>query len=196
MATLTLPSSPAPNGMTIDLVKNGNVLTSALGSDDQAIYRNNARYALTFMMPAFSYVQSMEWDDLFAIGDLVVMKVHQPGFDTGTPGTPRVNGAGQIGTSLIVDGLNAGYQVRKGQFFTLTTQGRRFLYRAAASVTANGSGQATIVVRTPLRRPPSDNDVIEMANPVIEGFITDLGEYTVDTDRLVKGLRFTIKERA
>lgn len=196
MATLTLPSSPAPNGMTIDLVKNGNVLTSALGSDDQAIYRNNARYALTFYLPPFSYVESMAWDDLFAIGDLVVMKVHQPGLVIGTPGTSRINGAGQVGTSPIVDGFSPGYVVRKGQFGSLTTQGRRFLYRASAASTANGSGQATLSVRTPLRRPPSDNDPIDFANPVIEGFITDLGEYTVDTDRLVKGLRFTIKERA
>ena len=196
MATLTLPSSPAPNAMGIELVRNGNVLTSALGSDDQAVLRNNARYALTFSMPAFSYVESMAWDDLMNIADLVVMKVHQPGLVIGAPGAVRVNGGGQAGTSLIVDGLTPGYVVRKGQFFTLTTAGRRFLYRTSAAVTANGSGQATLTVRTPLRRPPSDNDVIDMANPVIEGFITDLGEYTVDTDRLVKGLRFTVKERA
>lgn len=193
MAVLVLPTVPAPANMGIALISAKNVLAPAFGDGEQELLRKGSRYALTFQMPPMRYVTSMDWDDLMAEGDTVVMKVHQPGFDTGAPGTPRVNGAGQSGTTLIVDGLTNGYVIRKGQFLSVITQGRRFLYRAKASVTVSG-GAATVPLRTMLRFPPADNDVVEIAQPVIEGFVRDLGEWSVGVDRLV-GLQFTVRER-
>lgn len=193
MAVLILPTDPAPSNMVIGLVTAKNTLAPAFGDGEQELVRKGSRYALTFQMPPMSYVTSMDWDDLMAEGDTVVMKVHQPGFDTGAPGTPRVNGAGQSGSSLVIDGLTNGYVIRKGQFLSVVTSGRRFLYRARSSVTAS-DGSATVPLRTMLRFPPSDNDVVEIAQPMIEGFVRDLGEWSVGVNRLV-GLQFTVRER-
>ena len=193
MAVLVLPTDPAPANMGIAMITAKNVLAPAFGDGEQELLRKGSRYALTFQMPPMRYVTSMDWDDLMAEGDTVVMKVHQPGFNTGAPGTPRVNGAGQSGSSLAIDGLTNGYVIRKGQFLSVITQGRRFLYRAKASVTAN-NGAATVPLRTMLRFPPSDNDVVEIAQPMIEGFVRDLGEWAVGVERLV-GLKFTVRER-
>ncbi|WP_313014670.1 hypothetical protein [Brevundimonas sp.] len=193
MAVLVLPSDPAPANMGIAMITAKNVLAPAFGDGEQELLRKGSRYALTFQMPPMRYVTSMDWDDLMAEGDTVVMKVHQPGFDTGAPGTPRVNGAGQSGSALVIDGLTNGYVIRKGQFLSVITQGRRFLYRAKASVTVSG-GAATVSLRTMLRFPPADNDVVEIAQPMIEGFVRDLGEWSVGVDRLV-GLQFTVRER-
>lgn len=193
MAVLVLPTDPAPANMGIAMITAKNVLAPAFGDGEQELLRKGSRYALTFQMPPMRYVTSMDWDDLMAEGDTVVMKVHQPGFDTGAPGTPRVNGAGQSGSALVIDGLTNGYVIRKGQFLSVITQGRRFLYRAKASVTASG-GAATVPLRTMLRFPPADNDVVEIAQPMIEGFVRDLGEWSVGVDRLV-GLQFTVRER-
>lgn len=193
MAILTLPTVPAPANMGIALISAKNVLAPAFGDGEQELLRKGSRYALTFQMPPMRYVTSMDWDDLMAEGDTVVMKVHQPGFDTGAPGVPRVNGAGQAGSALVIDGLTNGYVIRKGQFLSVITQGRRFLYRAKASVTVSG-GSATVPLRTMLRFPPADNDVVEIAQPMIEGFVRDLGEWSVGVDRLV-GLQFTVRER-
>ena len=193
MAVLVLPTDPAPANMGIAMITAKNVLAPAFGDGEQELLRKGSRYALTFQMPPMRYVTSMDWDDLMAEGDTVVMKVHQPGFDTGAPGTPRVNGAGQSGSALVIDGLTNGYVIRKGQFLSVVTQGRRFLYRAKASVTASG-GVATVPLRTMLRFPPADNDVVEIAQPMIEGFVRDLGEWSVGVDRLV-GLQFTVRER-
>lgn len=179
--------------MGIAMITAKNVLAPAFGDGEQELLRKGSRYALTFQMPPMRYVTSMEWDDLMAEGDTVVMKVHQPGFDTGAPGTPRVNGAGQSGSALVIDGLTNGYVIRKGQFLSVITQGRRFLYRARANVTVSG-GAATVLLRTMLRFPPADNDVVEIAQPMIEGFVRDLGEWSVGVDRLV-GLQFTVRER-
>lgn len=193
MAALVLPTDPAPANMGIAMITAKNVLAPAFGDGEQELLRKGNRYALTFQMPPMRYTKSMDWDDLMAEGDTVVMRVHQPGFDTGAPGTPRVNGAGQSGSALVIDGLTNGYVIRKGQFLSVITQGRRFLYRAKASVTVSG-GSATVPLRTMLRFPPADNDVVEIAQPMIEGFVRDLGEWSVGVDRLV-GLQFTVRER-
>lgn len=191
--SLILPTSPAPASMTVALISTKNTLTPATGGDEQEIRRKGSKYALTFSMPVMAYSQSMAWSDLHAEGETVVMRVFQPGFDTGAPGAPLVKGAGQIGSALIVDGLTPGYVIRKGQFLSVLTGGQRFLYRARADVTATG-GEATIQLGTLLRRPPADNAVVEIAQPMIEGFVRDLSEWTVGVDRFVS-LQFTVRER-
>ena len=191
--SLILPTEPAPASMTVALISTKNTLTPATGGDEQEIGRKGSKYALTFSMPVMAYSPSMPWSDLHAEGETVVMRVFQPGFDTGAPGAPLVKGAGQIGSALIVDGLTPGYVIRKGQFLSVLTGGQRFLYRARADVTATG-GEATIQLGTLLRRPPADNAVVEIAQPMIEGFVRDLGEWTVGVDRFVN-LQFTVRER-
>jgi hypothetical protein len=193
MAVLTLPTDPAPAKMAVAMVSAKNTLTPAFGGAEQELLRKGSRYALTFSMPVMTYVQSMEWDDLMAEGDTVLMRVFQPGLVIANPGTPLVKGAGQAGTSLVIDGLPNGYVIRKGQFLSVVSAGQRFLYRAKASATSV-AGTATVPLRTMLRRPPNDNDVVEIAQPMIEGFVRELGEWSVGVDRLV-GLQFTVRER-
>ncbi|MNH49236.1 hypothetical protein D3C73_08070 [compost metagenome] len=193
MAILTLPTDPAPAKMAIAMASAKNTLTPAIGGAEQELLRKGTRYALTFSMPVMTYVQSMDWDDLMAEGDTVLMRVFQPGLVIPNPGTPLVKGAGQAGTSLTIDGLPNGYVIRKGQFLSVVSAGQRFLYRAKASATSV-AGTATIPLRTMLRRPPNDNDVVEIAQPTIEGFVRDLGEWAVGVERLV-GLQFTVRER-
>jgi hypothetical protein len=180
--------------MGIELLTNKNVLVSALGGNEQERQRKGSRYALAFTMPPMRYADSMAWDDLTAEGATVLMQVHQPGFDTGVSGAPLVNGGGQAGTSLMIDGLTPAYVLRKGQFLSVISSGRRFLYRVAADVIANGSGQATVTLRTMLRYPPADNDVVEIAQPMIEGFVRDMQSVEVGVDRMVQ-LAFTVRER-
>jgi len=194
MSVLTLPTTPTPASMGIALVSAKNTLTPAFGGDEQDIQRKGSRYALTFAMPPMTYLTSMDWDDLMSEGDTVLMRVFQPGFDAGAPGTPLVNGASQSGTSLIVDGLTPYYVIRKGQFLSVVTSGQHFLYRAASEVVAGSGGTATIPLRTMLRRSPANNDVVKIAEPMIEGFVRDLGEYTVGANHLV-GMQFTVRER-
>lgn len=193
MAILTLPTDPAPAKMAVAMVSAKNTLTPAFGGAEQELLRKGTRYALTFSMPVMTYVQSMEWDDLMAEGDTVLMRVFQPGLVIPNPGAPLVKGAGQAGTSLVIDGLPNGYVIRKGQFLSVVSAGQRFLYRAKASATSV-AGTATVPLRTMLRRPPNENDVVEIAQPMIEGFVRDLGEWAVSVDRLV-GLQFTVRER-
>jgi hypothetical protein len=194
MAVLTLPTDPAPAKMGIALISAANTLVPAFGGAEQELLRKGDKYALTFSMPVMTYVQSMDWDDLMGKGDTVLMRVFQPGLVIPNPGAPLVKGAGQAGTSLVIDGLPTGYVIRKGQFMSVVSAGQRFLYRTKTAATANGAGEATVQFRTMLRRPPNDNDVVEITQPTIEGFVRDLGEWAVGVERLV-GLQFTVRER-
>jgi len=193
--SVALPLTPAPSRMTIGVVSTDNILSPDFGGDDQELLRKGTRYALTFQMPPMRYETAMAWSTLRRKGVLVAMQVFQPGFDIGVPGSAnRVQGAGQAGSLLAVDGLTPNYIIRQGQFLSVITEGQRFLYCVAETVVANADGEALVPLESMLRRPPADNDVVEIAQPVIEGFVRDLDEWSVGVDRLV-GLKFTVRER-
>lgn len=196
MAVLTLPSSPQPRSVTPRLITARNELTPAFGGTVQRLNRKGSRYALAVELPPMKYVDALAWDDLMAEVDTVLMGVPQPGLVIGAPGTPLVNGAGQSGSSLTLDGLTGGYVIRKGQWLSVVISGRRFLYRAASAATAAGGGAVTVALRTMLRSPPPDNAVVEIAAPMIEGFARMADDaLAVGIEHLVS-LSFTIEERA
>lgn len=194
MSVVVLPEDPSPASMEIGRVDAANELTPAFGGDDQEILRKGSRYALTFQMPPMRYVTGMGWGRLRKRGVTVLMRVFQPGFDTGAPGSPVVDGAGQAGESLALRGLTPHYVIRADQFLSVVTGGQRFLYQAEEEVVADAAGEVTVPLLDMLRRPHADGDVVEIAKPMVEGFVRNLGEWTVGVDRLVM-LQFTVRER-
>lgn len=191
---LILPAKPAPREISWEKISAANVLSPAFGGAEQELNRKGTRWALTFSMRPMTYVQSMDWDDLESEGQTVVMRVHQPGLDIGTPGQPRVATSGQLGSTVLLDGLTPYYPIRKGQWLSIITGGQRFLYRASALVIAAEDGTASVPLRHPLRKSPLANDVVEIAEPKIEGFPRDVQGLTVGVERLVS-LQFTVRER-
>lgn len=86
--------------------------------------------------------------------------------------TGLVRGGGQLGRSLIIDGLTANQNaLLDGQLIAidlLSVTGvvtRRHLTVALGNVTANASGIATVTMATPLRSAPPDNAVVHLATP-------------------------------
>ncbi|HTN39755.1 MAG TPA: hypothetical protein VLZ84_01300, partial [Asticcacaulis sp.] len=130
-------------------------------------------FAADIVMPPMPKATADKWFSKLMQGvrDTVVFDWPLPDAGVGNPGAPLVKGAGQIGTSLIIDGFNALYPVKDGQFFSLIQNGRRYLHMATADVTASAGGQATVSFLPMLRVTPSDNAVVEFAQPKIEGLI-------------------------
>lgn len=95
----------------------------------------------------------------------------QPGLVIGTPGTPLIAEAAEAGSTIKLKGLTAGYAIRFGQFFSIVHAGLRYLHSAAAQSTADGSGNATVVLNEPLRTDIDVDDVVEIASPKIEGLL-------------------------
>lgn len=126
----------------------------------------------------------------------VIIPYPQPELTIGSPGSPVVDVAGQLGSTLNVRGGTAGYQIVEGQFFSIWTDGRRYLHQATADTTLNGSGAAAVPITPMLRRSPVDAAPVEIAAPMIEGLLQSSGlSWTVDLAAIF-GLQFTIAESA
>lgn len=81
-------------------------------------------------------------------------------------GTPLVNGASQVGNSLVTDGWPASTAILKaGDYLHFDVSGRRELKIVTADVSSNGTGQATIAIKPAIRVSPADNAAIVTSSP-------------------------------
>lgn len=197
MATI-LPTTPEPCAPYLPpvVVSLRNDVTSLIGGNRQRTNRKGDHYRIRFNMPPLHYDEAMVWRRLMAGADTVVMPIPQPGFDTGAPGAAAaVKGGGQLGTSLIIDGLTPQYVFRAGQMISISTLGRWWAYGVAEEAVADSTGQATITLEVMIRTFHSDNDAIEVADPKIEGFANvDDDAWTLDENGFIR-LAFEIEER-
>jgi len=77
-------------------------------------------------------------------------------------GTPLVNGANQVGSSLITNGWpNSTLVLKTGDYFTVNSEYKMI----TADVSSNGSGAATLSFKPNLRTSPADDAPITINNP-------------------------------
>ena len=193
---LILPTWPGPSSMTPRPIFTRNETRPASGAGPVGRnLRPGTRWAWDIELPPMSYVESLAWDDLLSEDETVVMEILQPGLEIGAPGAPLINGANQSGRTLNLKGLTPGYVFRKGQWLSLIQNGQRFAYKSSAAAAADGSGNMALPLRTMLRVPTLNNAVVEIAQPMVEGWPTvDTDSLTVGVDGLVSP-RFTVEER-
>lgn len=195
MAALVLPTNPGPSKMTPRPISSRNEQRPASQGPVNRYMRPGTRWAWDNIMPPMSYVESLEWDDLLSESDTVIMDILQPGLDTGTPGSPVVDGGGQVGRTLNLKGLTAGYVFRKGQWISFPVQGQLFAYKVRTAITVGSDGKVALPLLTLLRLPPANNAIVDVAQPRAEGFATvDHGSLEVAEDQMVR-LKWTLEER-
>lgn len=195
MAAVVLPTWPGPSVMTPRPISSRNEQRPASQGPVNRYMRPGTRWAWDCEMPAMTYVESLDFDDVLSESDTIIMDILQPGLDTGAPGTPQVAGAGQLGTTLNLKGVAAGYVLRKGQWLSVTVNGQWFAYKSSAASTATAGGLLAVPLRTMIRLPAANNAVVKIAQPVAEGFVTlDPGSMHVDVEGFVR-LKFTLEER-
>lgn len=120
----------------------------------------------------------------------------QVDFAVGACGSPVVRTAVTGGMTLSVTGGQAGYSFREGQWVSITHSARSYLYAVTAGIALGANGVADIPLNVPLRSALTVGDAVEVAAPVIEGWIEGDGfGWTIDAARTV-GLSFAITERA
>lgn len=90
----------------------------------------------------------------------------------GSPGSSvLVNGANS-GQSLVLKGVAASNPFTSGQFITIVKSGKRYLHQVVANATASGGGAVTLTIVPTLRIALTGDEVVEVATPSIEGFLT------------------------
>lgn len=172
MPTIDMPS-------TLGFIKESNfyletntqMFTSPLNKSIQTIQLSGARWRMDLTLRAMTKAEAAKWIAFFL--QLRGMSETFYGFDPDwisnqgsariTPGTPLVNGAGQTGTSLVIDGcpLSVTGYLKAGDYYSVNGE----LKRLTADVNTNGSGQATLVGEPYIRISPADNAAVTVANP-------------------------------
>lgn len=196
---IDLPSDPAPNAATSSLIDFGGFLVPGLGGEVQRIDRMGNRFKVSVSMPPMvSEPTGRIFVSRLIRGKTEGVRMEFPllSFKPGSPGTVLVDGAGQSGRSLVVNGATANYAFREGQPFSIEEDGRHYLHFVDAQVIANADGEAELSISPMLRIEPSDGAVCHFATPMIEGFIMgDEWSWEMGLAHHV-GISFEVVERA
>ena len=171
---IALPTCPVPNDFQVLVRDFGGVLTPFLGGPEQRINRVGTRFGLRVTLPPLEAGEGMPYLSRLLTGREQTVLLPWPllDFDPGTPGAPRVNGNVSGGSILPLRGLTVGSQIKEGQFFSVIHNGRRYIHMFTANATANISGIASVTIYPMLRTNLLDNAVVEIAAPMIEGFVS------------------------
>lgn len=120
--------------------------------------RQDAEYWIAFLLSLKGQIGT------FLLGDPNCVTAQ--GSASTTPGTPRVNGGGQTGDTLIIDGLpinTTGYLL-PGDYIQLGSGVTAYLYKVLTQVNSDASGNATLDLWPNLRVSPGDNGLLVVAN--------------------------------
>lgn len=179
MSVTSLPTTVWPlDGLEWSVIGRGGLLRPLSGGKVQRQSRIGDMMACSGQLPMMDRDCAAAWvSALFGqlAGDTVRWTLPAP-YALAGAGTPRVNGAGQQGSSLITDGWTAGQVIPDHTAFNVPdAAGRPYLHFTRGAVTANGSGQATLTFGPLLRIVPADNAALEVAAPKIQGWLNDAG---------------------
>lgn len=182
-------------GWAPQLVPQAVELRSAFGTNAQRFARLGRHWSIDVDLHKMTRAAADEWADLDEEADTLVWPIEQSALSS-AEGAPKVAGAGQLGNSLDIDGATAGLVIPKGRFVSVVTGGRRYAYQVRSAVTVGGDGTATLPIRPLLRVSPANDDVVEIAQAYLEGFVSWRGMQRQSLlNRLVAGAQFTIRER-
>lgn len=194
MATITFPTSPAPQSMTWRLVQPAQQNVSGWTGARQVLASGRGWWECSLSLPPIVGETSVNaWRAFMAqargaVNDfrIPVNEIEQ----SSATATPLVNGGGQTGRSISTDGWPVSTTVLKaGQFVTISGQ----LLQLTADVTSNASGQATISFEPSIRYPTTDNIAIEFKNPYALMYFVEDPSYSVEPG-LVYSMSFNLRE--
>lgn len=169
MTTFAFPSIVEPNQITWGYNSNTGVFgPNPLNNTFQGFGRPGAMWVATLQFPLLSAAKRAALQAF-----LIELNGQEHRFllsDKSNPrrgsggGTPLVNGASQIGTSLITDGWPTGTNgvLLKGDNFAVGGE----LKKCTQDVNSDGLGAATINFNPPIRFSPLDNASIDIDDPV------------------------------
>jgi hypothetical protein len=194
---IALPPVPAPNGVTMTQVDGGLLRRGATGATIDRLNRAGNHYSANVSFPLMqaSVAQVFVSRLQRAIGEVLRLELPLLGVSQGSPGLALVDGNGPEGTSLPVRGGTPNHFVREGYWLNVgPADGPVYLHNVTARVRLDASGDGVLPVWPPLRAVLDDGDPVNLKNPFIEGYVTDI-QYDMLLGDFVQ-LGFTIEESA
>lgn len=191
MSIITLPSAPLKwRSADFRLLRADGVQEFVSGATQVTAFPK-AIWALTLNLPPLIAAELAAWRaalaQLSALGNTFLgSPPDYSGPSTGYAGpAPTVQGAGQLGRTLNVQGMTANASVlAAGDFFHVIANGVRELKVMTAPLIANGSGVGVANFEPALRNAPNGASALEILTPAAEFRLTSSQfEYGVDLDR-------------
>ena len=194
--TIILPRLPRGAGYAVRFVRNSETQRAGTGGALSPLNRSGDHFAIEVDVGALGAACGRELlvDIARGMGERLRVPLPDRGIDKGAPGTPRVKGADQAGTSLDLDGFSPQYAILKGWFFTVVTPDGPSAHLVAETVVADAAGEATVTFWPALWLEPADNDLIVLIDPYIEGLVVEDGDQTSGLSRSVSTDSFVVEE--
>jgi hypothetical protein len=177
MTTLDMPSTLGfIRASNFYLETNTQIFTSPLNKSVQTVELAGARWRMDITMRQMNRSDAARWIAFLSKlrGISGTFYASDPDWKTnigvGT-GTPLVKGAGQTGTSLLIDGCTASTVgwLKAGDYFSVGGE----LKRLTADADTNGSGETTLTFEPYLRASPADNAAITVTAPKVKMRLID-----------------------
>lgn len=172
MITLTVPLS----GFSPTMLEWGGVQRPALGGKTTRVNRLGSRFAAQFAVPTMSVEQGRGF-----VADLLRARfegasVALPlGYERqGAPGKAAVAASAVSGgTSVPLEAVNPGWVAKKGYWLNVTDGVDQFLHQIAETVVTPSTGIVTLTIVPELRVSLADGSAVNLAAPVINGWVAD-----------------------
>lgn len=196
MSAAVLPSLPRSVEYTFREISRDRALEPTFQGDETLIQRLGTKHEIVVTVPAVASAGcGPALVAALAVGKSagVLLPIPEPKMPSIPYGAALVNGAGQLGSSLVVDGLTPQVAIPAGKWLSVIVSGRRYAYFTTAEVVADASGAATLPIYPMIRRSPADNAIVELAQPLFEGRV-------IMSEREVRRIgsisfTFTVRER-
>lgn len=191
---VTLPICPPPVDATFTPVSFATDMQGPLGGAAQRVLRLGDRFRVELAWAP------MEYDDarkflarlLRAAASPVAVQFPQRGLKPLSPGAVVAVANASL-SSVQVSGGTPGFLLKEGQFFSLASAGRRWVHNLQQDVQLDGSGAGVLPINPLLRVAPATGDALEFVAPVLEGFVDQSWNWTVQM--LVRvGLKIAVTE--
>lgn len=168
MATYNFPNI-TPTSQTFELVTNTKMFQSPLSNAIQTVSRKGSYWKTSMVFNNLSGAERAELQAFIAKmdGQTHRMRIRDYGavrFGTAIPPqTPKVQGAGQTGSTLVADGATASQSTyfAAGDYISFNNE----LHIVTADVDSSASGVLNIPIAPPIRKSPSDNESVEYSAP-------------------------------
>lgn len=149
--------------------------TSPLNGSTQTFGKPGSRWRATLQFGMLNLQQGRDLQAFLVAMDGKSNRVNLINHDRpGTGANAAVNGASQVGTSLIINGGGAGRVYSAGDYFTVNGE----LKMVTQTVTADGLGAATLQFGPMLRVSPASTAPIVFSNPTCQ-MMLDQSEFTM-----------------
>ena len=168
---LAFPTTFGASEFSIDLIRAVAVSESPFSFAQQVQEHPGEAWEINFVLNLLNRAQAEDYNAflLSLAGRVGTFTMAIPGSETPrgvATGTPLVNGAGQTGRSLNVDGftINTTGILKAGDWVQLGSGSTTRLHKVLSDVNSNGSGQVTIDLAPKIITAPADNAALVVTN--------------------------------